>query len=160
MVDIEELRQVLLLQDLSDKELEKIGAVAEIEEVDPETVLFRENRKLETFYMLLRGRVLLSCRSPAGVSLTLGEVRAGSSFGVSSFIAGTRSSTSAFSVEFCRIITVPGGKLSALFEDDPRLGYRIMLRVVQLFQNRMNQRTDQFLNSLAGLPAVKSALSR
>ena len=160
MVDIEELRQIFLFKDLADEELQKIAAVAEIEDVVPETVLFRENEKLDTFYLLLTGRVILSCRSPAGVDLTLSEVLPGGSFGVSAFIAETRSAATAVCVDPCRAITISGRKLADLFENDPGLGYSIMLRVVQLFKSRMNQRTEQFLRSMARHPAVKSALSR
>lgn len=158
MVPTEELKQIALLKDLSEEVLEKIGAVAELADFAQETVLFQENQKLKTFYMLLKGRVLLRCTSSAGAVLPLGEVLPGSSFGVSSFIPGTRSSATAVCTEPCRVIGLSGEKLTAVFQADPGLGYTIMLRVVQLFKSRMNQRTEQFLGSLTRHPDIKSAL--
>jgi hypothetical protein len=41
-----------------------------------------------------------------------------------------------------------------LFETDHRIGYAVMRRVAQLFKNRMNKHTGQFLNSLSMHPGI------
>ncbi len=158
MVNTKQLRKIFFLQDLPEAELEKIGAVAALQEVQPETVLFRQGEKTDTFCMLLAGRVFLNCRTKGNMVLTLSEVGPGCSFGVSSFIAETERSATAVCVEKSQVIVLPGSVLWNLFQEDAALGYNIMRRVVQLFKDRMNQRTDQFLRSLSRHPDIQACL--
>ena len=158
MMNTEKLKAIFLFQDLPEPELQKIAAVAEIRDVEPETVLFRQGEPLETFYMLQAGKVFLNCRTDSGLVLTLSEVGPGCSFGVSSFIAGTEGSATAICVQPSRVIALSGKVLWGLFQEDSHLGYTIMRRVVQLFKARMNQRTEQFLRSLAHHPDILACL--
>ena len=158
MVNTQQLSSIRLLQDLPGTELEKIANVAEIRDVAAETVLFRQGEKLDVFFLLLAGRVFLNCRTGSGRFLTLSEVGPGGSFGLSSFIAGTKSSATAVCTERSRMITLAGSVLWDLFQEDPALGYSVMLRVVQLFKDRMNQRTEQFLRSLSHHPDILACL--
>lgn len=158
MVTPENLKQIFLFQDLPDPDLQKLGAVANFYDAEADTVLFHRGEKLETFYLLSQGKVRLYCRSNKGLVLNLSEVTPGCAFGVSSFIAGTESLASALCLEPCRLITLSGSVMKSLFLEDPRLGYTIMRRVVQLFKSRMNQRTEQFLHSLSRHPDIQACL--
>jgi CRP-like cAMP-binding protein len=158
MVEIEKLKRIFLFQNLPEDLLKTIATVAEIKNFAAGTVLFEQYELLNNFYMLLKGKVLLNCKSSAGTVLTLGEVTPGCSFGVSSFIVGTRSLTNAVCTESSQTITLSGNVLTSLFHEDPKLGFAIMLRVVQLFKFRMDQRTEQFIRSLTSHPTIKEAL--
>ena len=62
MVEKENLKKIVFLKDLPDPILERIGAIAQIETFDEESILFRQNQGQTLLYMLLSGKVFLNCR--------------------------------------------------------------------------------------------------
>ncbi len=154
MVDSDILKQIVFLKDLSDPILEKIGAIAQCETFDGESILFRQNQGQTLLYMLVSGKVLLSCKSSAGNALTLDEVSPGRTFGVSALMGETSSTFTAVCAQNCEIITLSGEQMHQLFEKDFKIGYYLMLKVVSIFRSRMKMHTHQFLHSLASHPEI------
>jgi CRP-like cAMP-binding protein len=91
----------------------------------------------------------------AGEPLTLGVVEPGRSFGISALIPGKRSTANAVCQEDSTVIHLPENKMLELFEQDGKLGYCFMYRVLRIFKSRMNQRTRQFLLSLEQHPEIQ-----
>ena len=158
MIQIEQLKKILFFEGLSDKILTEIGNIANIATYEEESELFKQNQDLSCFYMLLSGKIFLNSRSPKGVSLTLDEVAPGHSFGLSAIIGDVESSFTAICAEKSEVITIDNNDMLKLFENNRELGYLITLRVVQLFQSRMNKHTQQFLQSIANHPEIKKNL--
>ena len=154
MVEKDILKKIVFLKDLADPILEKIGAIAQCETFDEEGILFRQNQEQTLLYMLVSGKVSLSCRSSTGKPLTLDEVSPGRTFGVSALMGETSSTFTAVCVEPCEIITLSGEKMLELFENDFKTGHSLMLKVVGIFRSRMKMHTRQFLHSLASHPEV------
>ena len=158
MVQIEQLKKILFFQGLSDEMLTEIGKIATIEIYEEETEFFRQNQNLSHFYMLLSGKIFLNSRSPQGASLTLDEVNEGHSFGLSAIMGEVESSFSAVCAKKSEVIMINNEKMLKLFKSNQKLGYLITLRIVQLFQSRMNKHTQQFLESIANHPDIKKNL--
>ncbi|MCK5311085.1 MAG: cyclic nucleotide-binding domain-containing protein [Desulfobacteraceae bacterium] len=158
MIQIEQLKKILFFEGLSDEILTEIGKIATITTYEEETELFKQNQNLSKFYMLLSGKIFLNSRSPNGVSLTLDEVTEGRSFGLSAIMGDVESSFTAICAEQSEVITIDNDDMLKLFENNRKLGYQITLRVVQLFQSRMNKHTQQFLQSIANHPEIKKNL--
>ena len=158
MISIEQLKKILFFKGLSDEILTEIGNIANIKTYEEEAELFKQNQNLSNFYMLLSGKIFLNSRSPKGVSLTLDEVTPGHSFGLSAIIDDVESSFTAICAEKSEVITINNDDMLKLFENNSELGYLITLRVVQLFQSRMSNHTQQFLRSIASHPEIKKNL--
>ncbi len=157
MVELDDLRRIKILESLSDEMLGQISTVAQLKDFEAGTILFRRNEKLEYFYLVLSGNVALEVESSEGGTMTLAQVLPGNSFGISTFIPGTRSSATAQCLERCRLIILPGKEVLDLFEQDGHLGYTFMLQVMRIFKSRMTQRTRLFLRSLERHPEIQSA---
>ncbi|MCD4676070.1 MAG: cyclic nucleotide-binding domain-containing protein [Desulfobacula sp.] len=155
MVEKEDLKKIYFLKDLPDVILGKVGAIAQLETFDEESILFRQNQEQTLLYMLVSGKVFLNCRSASGKSLTLDEVSAGRTFGVSALMGETSGTFTAICAETCSIITVSGQQMHQLFEEDFQVGHTLMLKVVAVFKSRMEMHTRQFLHSLATHPEIK-----
>ena len=154
MVEKDELKKIFFLKDLSDPILEKVGAIAQLETFGEETILFRQNQEQTLLYMLVSGKVFLNTRSAQGYSLTLDEVSAGRTFGVSALMGESSSTFTAVCAETSTMIIVSGKQLYELFEEDFEIGHTIMLKVAALFKSRMEMHTRQFLHSLASHPEI------
>lgn len=154
MVEITELKKINLLSDMPDDILDKIGAIAQLDVFDEESILFRQNQKQTLLYMVVSGKVFLTSRSDSGKTLTLDEIGKGRTFGISSIMGDASSTFTAVCAEKCAIITISGEQLHQLFEDDYRTGHLLMLQVVQSFKRRTLMHTRQFLKSLATHPEI------
>lgn len=158
MVDKEQLKKINFLNDVSNHVLEKVGAIAQLENFDEETILFRQNQKQTLLYMLVSGKVFLNTRSETGKSLTLDEVGPGRSFGVSALMDESSSTFTAVCAENSSIITISGEQMNQMFKEDFRVGRIIMQKVVDSFKRRMEMHTRQFLKTLMLDPEIKQFL--
>lgn len=155
MVDKEILKKLNFLKDVPDDVLQKVGAIAQLETFDEESILFRQNQKQTLLYMLISGKVFLNSRSMSGKSLTLDEVGPGRTFGVSALMGEASSTFTAICAQNSEIITISGEHMHQLFEEDFRTGHILMLKVVESFKRRMEMHTNQFLTTLLSHPEIK-----
>ncbi|MBU1344380.1 MAG: cyclic nucleotide-binding domain-containing protein [Proteobacteria bacterium] len=155
MVEKDVLKKIVFLKDLPGSVLEKVGAIAQLETFDEESILFRQEQEQKLLYMLVSGKVFLNSRSGSGKSLTLDEVSYGRTFGVSALMGEAVSTFTAICAQTSSIITVSGDQMRELFESDFEIGHTLMQKVVELFKSRMDRHTRQFLNSLATHPEIK-----
>ena len=99
MVDIKDLKKINFMKDLSDEVLEKVATVAQLENFDEETILIRQDQNQHLVYMLVSGTIYLNCRASRGQSLTLDELRAGQTFGLSSLLDNSPATYTAICAE-------------------------------------------------------------
>jgi CRP/FNR family transcriptional regulator, cyclic AMP receptor protein len=154
MNPIDLLKKIQFLQDLPDDILEKIGPLSQVETFDPDVILVRQNQAQHLVYMLVAGKICLNARSDAGRILTLDEITPGRSFGVSALLGNAFATFTAVCTEPCEVITLSGDQMRQLFASDHTAGYAVMAKVAQLFKDRMNKHTRQFLHSLSIHPAI------
>ena len=148
MVENKLLKKIGFLKDLPDAMLEKVGAIAKLETFDKDNILFKQNQDKTHLYMLVSGKVFLNCSLASGKSLTLDEVSAGRTVGVSSLLGIYPSTFTAICAETSSIIAVSGQEMRQLFLEDFETGHALMLKVVEIFRSRMGMHTRQFLHSL------------
>jgi len=148
MVENNLLKKIGFLKGLPDGMLEKVGAIAQLETFDKENILFRQNQEKTHLYMLVSGEVLLNCSFASGKYLTLDEVSAGRTVGVSSLLGEYPSAFTAICAETSSIITASGQQMRQLFLEDFEIGHALMLKVVEIFRSRMEMHTRQFMHSL------------
>jgi len=154
MISINQLKKIQFLQDLPDDILEKISPHARQAVFEPDTILVRQNETQHLVHMLVSGKICLNARSDTGRVLTLDEIEPGQSFGFSALFGNFPATFSAICTEPCDIIVLSGDLMAKLFETDHRIGYAVMRRVAQLFKDRMNKHTGQFIHSLSIHPAI------
>jgi CRP-like cAMP-binding protein len=154
MVSSDQLKKIQFLSDLPDDILEKISPHARQAVFESDTILIRQNDPQHLVHMLVSGKILLNTRSDTGRVLTLDEIEPGQSFGLSALFGKSSATFTAVCTEPCDIIVLSGDLMVKLFEADHRIGYAVMRRVAQLFKDRMNKHTGQFLHSLSIHPAI------
>ena len=154
MVDINDLKKINFMKDLPDSVLEKITAVAQQEAFDEESILIRQDQNQNLIYMLVSGSIFLNCRSASGQSLTLDELHAGQTFGLTSLLDNSPATYTAICAEDSTVITIASAQLLKLFASDYAAGYQVMERVVDTFKKRMNRHTQLFMQALSAHPAI------
>lgn len=157
MVNKRELCKMHLLRDMPEIMLEKIAEIAQIQIFSADSLLFRQNEKLENFYMVLSGQVSLSIDLVPDVSIILGTIRPGYSCGISTFIPGAQSSSTAVCDETCELICLSKGKMTALFERDWDLAFQFTYQLVRMFKSIMDHRSELFKKCVQNHPEFQDS---
>ncbi len=154
MVEIEKLKEIHFLKDLSDDTLDKVSTVVQMNDFSEETVLIRQDNPQRTIFMLLKGTVFLNCRVASGKAVTLDEIKNGQTFGLSSLMAASPATYTAICAEDSRILTIAADQALELFESDYDTGFEVMRHAVEVFKDRMSRHTVLFMDALRSHPAV------
>jgi CRP-like cAMP-binding protein len=158
MVSLEDLRKIFLLDNLTDSMLENMRPLTQLHLFGDGAILFDEGQKADLFYMLLKGKILLEVEATEAVTISLGAVKPGYSFGWSALFPGSSYTAYAISVEPCEVLSIPGDKFRDLLEQDHHIGYRFMEAVVRILKRRLERRTDQFLKVMSKHPDIQKLL--
>ena len=154
MVAIKDLKKINFLKDLNDEVLDKISSVVQLENFDEETILIRQDQSQHLIYMLVSGKIYLNCREASGKALTLDELCAGQTFGLSSLLENSPCTYTAICAEDSTVMTIASAQLLQLFKSDYATGYQVMQRVVGKFKARMNRHTQLFMEALSSHPDI------
>ena len=158
MVTLDDLKKIEILQELSDEALGKILPIVTRREFKDGETLFYEGEAADIFYMLKRGKVLLEVDISEIISLSLGAVKSGLSFGWSALTNNSKYTSHAICSEHCEVITVSGKELQDLLNQDHSAGYHIMMGLAQIIGRRLARRTDQFLKVMSKHPDIQKLL--
>lgn len=142
------------MKDLPEAVLEKVAAIAQLETFGQEAILIRQGEAQSLIYMLVSGKIFMNCRGSAGQALTLDELTAGQSFGLSSLLENSPSTYTAICSQESVVITLSSAQLLRVFEADYAIGHKFMEQVVKKFKNRMGMHTKRFMEALATHSAI------
>ncbi|MGE5841899.1 MAG: cyclic nucleotide-binding domain-containing protein, partial [Deltaproteobacteria bacterium] len=115
-------------------------------------IVFKEGSKAENFYMLKKGKVLLEVEVSKQLTISLGSIKSGYSFGWSALLAGPSHTSHAVCAEASVVFAMPGEKVRAVLESDPITGYRVMAIAASVLKNRLERRRGQLLKVIANHP--------
>jgi CRP/FNR family cyclic AMP-dependent transcriptional regulator len=158
MVSIEDLKKIDVLDNLTDPMLENMRPLTQLQLFGDGATIFQEGQEAEYFYMLLKGKVLLEVEAAEDVTISLGAVKPGYSFGWSALLPGSVYTAYAMCVEPCEVMSIQGNKFRELLEQDHTIGYRFMEAVVRALKRRLERRTDQFLKVMSKHPDIQKLL--
>ncbi|MBU1276413.1 MAG: Crp/Fnr family transcriptional regulator [Proteobacteria bacterium] len=147
MASISELKQIFLLQNLETQMLERLAPLVQKRQHEEKDIIFEEGQEADNFFMLLSGKVLLKVDVSPAVTISLGAVKPGYSFGWSSLLGLTYTSQAAC-VEPCEVLVVRGAAFKDVLDADHTMGYQVMEGVVRILENRLKRRTEQFTKTL------------
>lgn len=155
MLTRDDLKQIVVLSYLKDYMLDKLLPIVDVMMFDEQDVIFREYDSAGRFYMLKRGKVLLEKRISEDVTVSVGSVKAGFSFGWSSMLNGEAYTSDAICAESCEVYSIRGEKLSKILNEDQAMGYILTQRLLRIVKKRLDHRTEQFLRSIQTHPEIR-----
>jgi CRP-like cAMP-binding protein len=156
MVSNEELRKIILFSYLTEEMLEKISPLVEtIQREDRETI-FRQGDIADKFFMLKRGKVLLEQKITEKITVSVGSIKPGYSFGWSAMLDGGYYTSAAVCAEYSEIFFVRAPQIKNILEKDHSLGYVFTQRLLRVMKNRLDHRTDQFMRVIKHHPDIQS----
>ncbi|MBW2707705.1 MAG: PAS domain S-box protein [Deltaproteobacteria bacterium] len=155
MIAFDDLRKIILLENVSDAMLGKMVPLLEMRVFSERDVIFQQGDDADLLYMLKEGKVLLEVDASDTISVSMGAMKAGFSFGWSSLFPGSSYTATAVCVEPTEIIAICGKDLVRLMDENHDNGYAIMWKATDILRRRLGRRTGQFLRAIEHHPDIQ-----
>ncbi len=156
MISRDELKRIVMLGYLKDEMLDKLCPVVDVLNFSEREYVFRQGDVADRFYMLRRGKILFEQRISDKMTLSMGGVKPGYSFGWSSMLDVQFYSTDAVSAEPSEVFSIIGRKLKKLLEEDHQMGHIFSQRLLRVMKSRLDHRTEQFTRVIRNHPDLRS----
>ena len=156
LLSTEDLKQIVILSYLSDELLEKLLPIINFLRFDERDAVFREGDIADRFYMLRRGKVLLEKRISDKLTVSVGTIKPGFSFGWSAMLDGGPYTSHAICSEACEVFSVRREKILPLMDSDLEMGYIISQRLLRVMKKRLDLQTEQFLRVISHHPDLET----
>ena len=156
MLTKEDLNHIIMLAHLTDDMKERLAQIIDILKFDKDEILFTEGEPADRFYMLRSGTVLLEQRISDKVTACVGSVKPGFSFGWSAMVDNGVYTTEAVCTEPSEIYSFKRDKINNLFEQDPKMGFLIYQRLLEIIKKRLDYRTEQFRKAIEDHPDMQN----
>ncbi len=147
---IESLEKVLVqhpfVEGLKPEHISLIVGCAKNVVFEPGKYLFKEGEDANSFYIIRSGKVALEVYSPEKGSIIIQTLDEGDIIGWSWMVPPYQWKFDARAVELTRVIELDGNCLRSKCEDDQSLGYEIMKRLANVFDNRISAMRMQLLD--------------
>jgi CRP-like cAMP-binding protein len=141
MLDV--VKQIPLLQDLSDAQLELLAPLFEVLTCPANHLIFEQNEQATYLYLLLCGTVALHFKPYDGTRMVLTHLHAGDAFGWSSVVGGPVYTSGIFTETEVKVIRIRGSDLRKLCRDHPDLGTVFLDRLADAVSGRWKNSRSQ-----------------
>jgi CRP-like cAMP-binding protein len=156
MVALDVLNEVRFLHDVPDSHLQELAAIAEVQDLPVNTVVFREGQVSSAIYLVLTGTVALEIFVPGRGAAPLHTAGPGELLGWSPVLRSGAMTATARVVSPARLIVLNASQLLAVCEHNPRFGMEIMRRTALALAVRLDatrlQLLDVYSHELCFLP--------
>lgn len=156
MVTIDDLKEIVIMTHLREDMIERLISIVDVFTYNNREIIFREGDIADRFYMVKRGKVLLEQRMAENITVSVGSIKPGFSFGWSTMVEDSYYTTDAICAEPCEIFSFKGDKIRAVCEKDPHLGFLLTQRLLVMIKKRYDHRTEQFIKVIKHHPDMKS----
>ncbi len=140
---LQTVKQVPLLQDLSEEQLELIVPLLDVFTCPAGCPIFEQDDKAVYLYLLVSGTVAIQYKPYDGKKITLTRLHAGDAFGWSSVIGGPAYTSSIFSETEIEAVRIHGKVLRKLCREYPELGHIILDRLAEAVSGRWKDSREQ-----------------
>ncbi len=147
-----QLSEVVVFHGLDTGQLESILGISSMQQIDQDTVIFKEGDQGEELYLILNGKIRIS-RQLAGVGVgeeALAVLEPTQAFGEMAVIEDNvvRSAT-ATAHEACSMLVLKKKTFQRLLRHNHDLAYIVLSNVVMLLSNRLRTTNDKVILALA-----------
>ena len=140
------LRSLAFVRNLDPEGLDRLAAIAKPIEWQMDESIFREGDCDGFLYLVTEGRVALEINVPPRGRTRILTVGPGEVLGWSSVFYQQPKTAGAIAVEFTRALALDASTLRQLSEADPRFGYWLSRRLLQVVSTRLKATRTQLLD--------------
>jgi CRP-like cAMP-binding protein len=148
MIDLNDLKSIIMLSYLKDSMLEKLAKITLIREYSAGDTIFNEGDDATHLYSVIEGKVGLEVMKNRSTSVLINTICQNRTFGFSAVVETEEKKyiTTAKAYMRTRLFAWKGEDLGALFQQDCEMGFLFMQRIAKIIKTRLQIRTMQFLD--------------
>lgn len=155
MVSRGDVKNIVIFSYLTEDMIQKLLPEIELLRFKNGEIIFRRGESANTFYSLKWGKILLEQRISEKVTISMGTVKPGYSFGWSSMLGDEKFTLDTVCGEPCEVLSIRAKTLLAMLEEDHSMGYRLMQRLMHMLKRRLDTRTELLLKLLSNHPDIQ-----
>lgn len=155
-----DIKDIVILSYLTEEMIDKLLPELELLRFAEGEIIFRTGDPADTFYMLKRGKILIEQRISEKVTVSVGTVKPGYSFGWSALLDDESFPQETICGEPCEVLKIKAKTLFNLIEQDYEMGFRFMHRALHMVRRRMDARTDLLLKLITDHPNIHPLLDK
>jgi CRP-like cAMP-binding protein len=140
------LRSLAFTRDLESANLDRLAEIAKSVAWQPGQTIFREGDRDDFLYLVTEGHVALEITVPPRGRVRILTVGPGEVFGWSSVYYQKPKTAGATAIEPTRALALDATRLRELSEADPRFGYWLARRLLQVVSERLKATRLQLLD--------------
>ncbi len=149
MADKSELKQQILFTDLTDIELGMIAQKIEVVNYSKGQSIFREGEQTGGIYLVKKGKVEISKKTPDGWKQTLAILAENQIFGELSVIEDKKAhGADATAIEATDVYLFTTEKFKAFEKSDPATMYKIMRTIARLASKNVHSMNEKLMKLL------------
>ncbi len=156
MILISDLKDIVIFKHFTDEMIQKLLPEMELLRFAEGEMIFRSGDSADTFYSLKRGKILLEQRVWEKVTISVGTVKPGYSFGWSALLGDQQFTVDTVCGEPCEVLSIRAKTLFSLIEEDYEMGYRLMHRLLHIVKRRLDGRTELLLKLISDHPDMQA----
>jgi CRP-like cAMP-binding protein len=158
MVDVQELANFDIFKPFSESQLNEVAKITEKKAVKQHDHIYERGKPAKHLFVVSKGLVSLRRIEPGdnvGIAFEMREP--GTLFGAASFMQPQEYTLTAVCLEDAEVLAIDADSLAKLIDKDPLLGYRLMLKIAQVYFERYKA-AKRNLYAMVHTPAVITAL--
>jgi len=147
MLEIEDLKSIIMLSDLNDSMLEKMFKLTKKTNYSSGEYIFKEGDYAESLYSVIEGKVGLELQKNTSTLVMINTITRGYSLGFSALVDTEQKkyASHAKALTDTKLLKWNGEDLRKLFHKDYEMGYLLMKRISKIAKKRLQVRNAQFL---------------
>ena len=150
MPPLEHLKASGFFHDFKDEHLEKIARLCQEEICQPQDVIIKEGEEAKNFYILIEGTLAIQIQIKKYQDAIVSTIeKKGELFGWSAMVEPKSYTASVKCLEKTKVLSICGGELEKLFEDDPVMGLAFMQKIASLIDNRLITMRKRLISSIS-----------
>jgi len=158
MAGVSELEKLEFFRIFPQKQLEEIAKTTEKKSYKKNDHVYERGDRAKYLFVVSKGLVSLRRFEPGDdVGIAFESREPGGLFGAASFMEPQEYTLTAICLEDTEVVAIDADKLSDLCEEDPAVGYKLMLKVAQVYFERYKT-AKRNLYGMLQAPAVITAL--
>ena len=148
MLDIEQIKEIILFKDLSVTELEKILEVAQLQDFKAGEIIITENVVGRELYVIIDGAVKITRSISEGETVNFTILKNGNFFGELSLLTQKAHSATAEAIQNTQVMVINKTNFDKFVEAVPQAGYKILKAITCEISELLKQMNDKFIDMM------------
>lgn len=148
MINVETLKQQILLQDIDKAGLDKMAKITRQVTVKKGEPLFKEKDETKGLWLILSGKIEISRITADGWRQTLVVLPPDHFFGELSILENRKHVASAVALEDTELLLIPKEDFEKMMDEDCALALCIVKRIAIAMSKNLRRMNDKFLSAL------------